>query len=589
MKILKTILQSFKKTKILIILFFILSIILNYLVTYIPVVIQYFIDIALKTNTNNLILDKIYSTFSNNFNFIGSTCIVLIFIQLLIIISTYMRNIAKSKIIQEFQCELKLKLFTHIQNLSYQDFYNNSLADLVQSSTDDVNNIVNFINTWFTYILDIILIVVFAIFQIVNIDYRLSIIMIVSSILIMLLTKWYFSSSKKVLPKIIEMRKKLYSKFDDNLNNLKFIKLNNLQEKEIKTFSNILDESDVYHKEKVKIDASYNKGIELIVKLQAPFIFILSGYLYIKSKVTIGSIYVTLNYSNKVTKSFTDIAELIEGYSLFIESYKRLAELLELTQENENVKNDLHITNRKIIFKNASIIVNGKIILKDLNFTINENEKVIICGATGSGKSILLKTLVGFYEYTGSIKIGNIEVRDLNKKEIRENICLLLQDSYLFSRTIAENIKILVPCMPYEDMVSMSKFFSFDEDVKKLKDGYDSEIGKRGTVLSKGQRQRLVLIRAFTKPKPIMIFDDSFSAIDRVNKSNILNNLMNIKTSFTKIFVSHNIDLARLFDKVIFLENETAVVSTYEELIRTNKNYKNIHDLSIDNIGEEYV
>ena len=304
--------------------------------------------------------------------------------------------------------------------------------------------------------------------------------------------------------------------------------------------------------------------------------------------ISIGSIYVTLSYSNKITKSFTDIADIIEALNLFRESYKRLDNLLKLTQEDENSINDIEINDRTITFENASIIVNGTTILENLNFKINENEMVIVLGSTGSGKSILLKTLIGFYEYKGSIKIGNIGISKLNKKQIRENICLLLQDSYLFSRTIAENIKILVPYLPYEEMVNISKFFTLDDDVQKLKDGYDSKIGKKGIALSKGQRQRLVLVRAFTKIKPIMIFDDSFSAIDRINKKQIYNNLMSLDSKFTKIVITHDIGLAKNFDKVIYINNKKALVGTHEELLN-NADYRKVYELDQDKLEEDYI
>jgi len=322
----------------------------------------------------------------------------------------------------------------------------------------------------------------------------------------------------------------------------------------------LMHKKEIYKlKEKVKMDSNYNIGVENVVKFGPPLIFILSSYLYMIGSISIGSIYVTLSYSNKVTKSFTDISEIIESLNLFRQSYVRLNNLLELMIE-ENDKNNIEIKDTKIVFNNANIIVNGCVILENLNFEINENEEVIVVGSTGSGKSIMLKTLIGFYDYTGSIKIGNIEIRDLNKKMIRENICLLLQDSYLFSRTIAENIKILVPYMPYKEMINISKFFSLDDDVQKLKDGYNSKIGKKGIALSKGQRQRLVLARAFTKLKKVMIFDDSFSAIDRINKKKILNNLMSIKDEFTKIIITHDIGLAEKFDKVIFINNKSVIM-----------------------------
>ena len=542
MKFLKTIISSLKSTKIYIILFFTLSIILNYLTTYIPVIIQYFIDYILRQNAKNYILDNIVKLFQDKFSFIVSICIILVAVQLTIVISTYLRSIIKTKIIQEFQYELKLKLFEHIQNLTYQDFYHNSLANLVQNSTEDVNNIVKFIESQLTYILDIILIIIFAIVQLISIDLRLSSIMIICSLIIIYMSIWYYRNSKDVIKGRLEKQRKLYAKMNDNYENLKFIKLNNLQEQEKADFELINREFNNFNKQKVVIDTNYKIVISSIVKLQPAIIFILSGYLYILGVVTIGSIYVTINYSNKITRAFTDMSEIIEALNLFRASYSRLNELLELTKEETSIAKEINITNKKITFSNANIIVNGETILRNLNFTIEENEKVMIIGATGSGKTILLKTLVGFYEYTGSIKIGEYEIRDLNKKAIRDNICLLLQDSYLFSKTIAENIKILVPCMPYNDMVKISKFFAFDKDVQKLKNGYDSKIGRKGIALSKGQKQRLVLIRAFTKTKPIMIFDDSFSAIDKSNKREILNNLMNIKEKFTKIMITHDIE-----------------------------------------------
>ena len=588
MKFFKAIISSLKNTKLLVLIFFTLSIALSYLTTYIPVVIQYFVDTILHQNTQNEVLEKIVNLYGTKIGFIATICITLVIIQLSIIIFTYLRSIIKTKVIQEFQYELKLKLFNHIQNLTYQDFYNNSLADLVQNSSDDVNNIVNFLDTQLTYILDIVLIIIFAIGQLIHIDFRLSTIMIFLSSFIIIASVIYCKKSKSVIQKRIEMQKKLYSKMDDNFNNLKFIKLNNLQQSEEKEFSQIIEEGYKFHKEKVKMDIYYNIGVENIVRFGPPLIFILSAYLYMANSISIGSIYVTLSYSNKVTKSFTDIANIIEAFNSFRESYIRLNNLLNLTVEDENIHKNLPINDRTITFKNANIIVNGTTLLENLNFEIKENENVIVVGSTGSGKSILLKTLIGFYKYTGSIKIGNTEVKDLNKKLIRENICLLLQDSYLFSRTIAENIKILVPYMPYEEMINISKFFAFDDDVQRLKDGYESKIGKKGISLSKGQRQRLILIRAFTKPKPIMIFDDSFSAIDKINKKQILDNLLNTEDNFTKIIITHDIGLAPNFDKIIYLNNKKAIIGTHEELLE-NENYNRIYKLNQDKIEEEYV
>ena len=588
MKLFKIIIASFKKTKMLILIFFLLSIVITYLTTYIPVIIQYFIDVLLNQNVNNASIEFFISLFNNKLSFIPIICILLFIIEGIIVLSTYIRTITKNKIIQEFQFELKIKLFNHIQNLTYQDFYKNSFADLVQNSTDDVNNIVNFIEKQFTYILDLILIIIFAIGQLANLNIRLSVVMIVATLIIIILSIWYFKKSKPIIENRIKAQKELYAKINDNYSNIKFMKVNNLQEKEKAKFNEVNDNNFEANKKKVILDSWYNMLNVNIVKIQAPFIFIISSILYAQGFITIGSIYVTINYAKKITRIFTDLAEILEFLNLCIVSYNRLNNLLNLTLEDENKDNNIQISDTTITFKDANIKVNGTTILSNLNFTIEPNEKVMIVGSTGSGKSILLKTLIGFYEYEGSIKIGKYEVKKLNKKAVRENICLLLQDSYLFSRTIAENIKILVPQISYPEIVELSSFFSFHSDVQKFNDGYDSKIGRNGIALSKGQKQRLVLVRAYTKPKPIMIFDDSFSAIDRINKKNILDNLLSLEDNSSKIFITHDIELAPKFEKIIYLNNGQAVSGTHEELLN-NKNYRNVYELNLDKVGEEYV
>lgn len=587
MKSFRLIIKSFKNTKFRIVLYVLFSLIIAYLTTLIPVIIQYFLDVLLNQSVSNVIIEKIISIFSNKLSFIPAMCLLLLLVKFILTFITYLRTIIKNKIIQEFQFNIKQTLFYHIQNLTYQDFYKKSLADLVQNMADDVKDIVTFIDKQLTYILDIILILVFAIIQLSGLDIRLSSIMIVSAIIMILLSIWLFRKSRPIVKERIESRRKLYDKIDDNYSNIKFIKVNNLQEEEIKRFEEVNENNFLTNKKKVVTDSIYNMTVANITKIQNPFIFILGTYLYIKGIISVGSIYVTISYSNKIGRGFQSFGEMFEYINTFAIAYTRLNELLNLTLEDK--ENNINITNSKIVFKDASIIVNDKKILTNLNFSIEPNEKIMIVGATGSGKSILAKTLVGFYDYEGSITIGGYEVKDLNKKNIRDTICLLLQDSYLFSKTIAENIKILMPYMSDEEMITLSKEFAFHDDVEKFNKKYESMLGKNGLTLSKGQRQRLVLIRAFTKLKSIMIFDDSFSAIDRINKKTIIDNLMSSNNdNCTKIFITHNVSLAPQFEKILFLNDGKAYFTTHDELLN-NKNYKKLYELSLNNIGDDYA
>ncbi len=160
----------------------------------------------------------------------------------------------------------------------------------------------------------------------------------------------------------------------------------------------------------------------------------------------------------------------------------------------------------------------------------------------------------------GKIKINGEDYKTYSIRSLRDKIGYIMQKVVIFDGTILENINYANKDISKDEIIEICKKMNLHEKIISLKDGYESKIGKKGIALSKGQRQRLVLVRAFTKPKSIMIFDDSFSAIDKVNKKQILDNLMNMENSFTKIVIAHDIELTRKFDKVIYINNKNVIV-----------------------------
>ena len=347
MKSFRLIIKSFKNTKFRIVLYVVFSLIIAYLTTFIPVIIQYFLDVLLKQNVSNTIIEKIIGTFNNKLPFIPMMCILLLLVKIILTLITYLRTIIKNKIIQEFQFNIKQTLFYHIQNLTYQDFYKKSLADLVQNMSDDAKDIVTFIDKQLTYILDIILILLFAIIQLSELDIRLSSIMIISAIIMILLSIWLFRKSRPIIKERINARKKLYDKIDDNYSNIKFIKVNNLQEEEIRRFKEVNQNNFLMNKKKVVTDSIYKMTVENITKIQNPFIFILGTYLYIKGIISVGSIYVTISYSNKIGRGFQTFGEMFEYINTFAIAYTRLNELLSLTLEDK--ENNIKIITKKAI------------------------------------------------------------------------------------------------------------------------------------------------------------------------------------------------------------------------------------------------
>ncbi len=587
MKLLKIILECIKKKIIYVILFIIFSVFSMYLITYIPIIISYGINHIMGNNDSIYFLDPLLKNVNDVKIYLVIICLILLFVQGIICLLNYFKSRVKDKFIQRFQYELKHNIFNHIQELTYTSFYNNSVADLVQKASSDINKLVSFIDRQLIFFVDLFLLIIFIGFRLFKIHYLFLILIFFISLLIIVRSVWYFKKCSPFLNKLIHVSNKAYEKLEDNYRNIKFIKLNNLEEKSVKDFNEIVDENKKYLDLKYYYDDKYYSFVMFTSMINSPLNFILGAILLATGKITLPIMLVVFDYSSKIINQFSEFHHVLEEFNDFILSYKRISNLVNLTVEDNKIKN-ITLNDYNIEFIDVTITLGDKVILKNLNFKINENEKVLIVGKTGSGKTILFKTLIGFYDYSGSITIGGVELREMNRKNIREYVCMILQDSYIYSKTIRDNIKVLDQYIPDNFMIDLSKEFMLHDDIVNLKDGYNTMLGSYGIKLSKGQNQRLILTRSFVKPKNIMIFDDSFSAIDNKNKKVILRDLLTKKDNFTKIIVTYDILNAPLFDKILYINNGKLKAGTHNTLVSTDKTYKKIYDIASDKVGDSY-
>ena len=586
MKFLKVLLSCVKSKVIYVILFLIFSVLSMYLLTYIPVIISYGINHIIGNNDSIIFFDKMLSHVNNVKMYLLFICLILLVVQGLICIFNYLKSRFKDKFIQEFQYNLKYRLFYHIQELTYTSFYNNSVADLVQKASTDINKIVNFLDRQLIFFVDLFLLIIFVGFRLFKIHYAFLILIFIISLLIVIRSIWYFKKCAPFLNKLIDISNDMYQTLEDDYKNINFIKLNNLEDSATKDFNELSEKNKECYRLKYLYDDKYYAFVMCMSMLNRPLNFILGGILLYFGKITIPIMLVIFDYSSRIINEFSEFHHVLEEFNDFIIAYKRINNLVCLTTEEAD-DNEINLNNYDIVFDNVTIKLNDKVILKNVNFEIKENEKVFIVGKTGSGKTILFKTLIGFYDYEGSIKLGGVELKEMNKKNIREYVCMILQDSYIYSKTVRDNIKILDQYIPDSYMIDLSKEFMLHDDIVSLKEGYNTMIGKDGIKLSKGQNQRLILTRTFVKPKNIMIFDDSFSAIDNKNKKEILKDLLSKRNNFTKIVVSYDISLAPSFDKILFIDNKEIIMDNHENMLK-NEKYKKIYDIGMDKVGDKY-
>ena len=456
-------------------------------------------------------------------------------------------------------------------------------SNVIQRVNNDATTYSEFFNSQINLFFDTIFIIIFAIAQTLKLNSTIGLFIGIICCLIVLLSIWYFKVSKPLVEDIVEMNREVINKTTIGIEESKMLKIFNRRDKEIEDFSKMNREYKRKDIKLAKIKILYGIGTHALRNFKEPFILLWGGILVVKGELTLATISILLTYSTKILDYVYESVDKLKTINEFIVAYKKLAELMKL-QEDKETKSNVEL-NGDIIFENVTIKLNDNTILQNLNFTIKKNENVAIIGDNGSGKTVISKTMLGFYDYTGNIYIGKYNIKDISKKSLRDYIGVVLQDTYLFTDTIKNNINITNKNIEDKKILEVLKLSEIYEDIKGFDSTINYMIGKGGNNISGGQKQRIVIARSLIKENKFIIFDDSLSKLDTKTKINILNNIIEMKKG--TIIISHDSEVVKKCDKVLFINNKTIEVGIHEELMKNNMLYKDIIEISNNKILED--
>lgn len=311
------------------------------------------------------------------------------------------------------------------------------------------------------------------------------------------------------------------------------------------------------------------------------FIFIIfGGYLVINNTISVGQFATVNGCLWCITSPMASVGNIINQFQQFNASVVKIRELEdeEPDIQNRNVKKRDTGLIGDIHFKNVTFAYDGDRVLKNINFSAKSGQTIALIGPTGSGKSTLINLLSRFYDPTyGTIYIDGINIKNIDIKTLRQNIASAMQDVFLFSDTIKNNIAYGAPNATYEDVERVARIADAHSFITKLSDGYDTMVGERGTGLSGGQRQRISLARALLKNPSILILDDTTSALDMETEYSIQENLK--ESHRTKIIIAHRISSVKSADLILVLNHGNLIEwGTHDELMEMNGYYKGVFD-----------
>lgn len=573
--------KTLKGTKIYIIITLILSAIYSRLLVYVPMFIQYAID-GVIIGEEDVIPSVIRKLFYLNDKI--SKIAILVLVLIMVNITIFIVNYIKSKINTKFNLiinrNVKEIVLEHIPKIEYMEFTHIDKSNVIQRVNNDATTYADFFNSQINLFFDTVFIIIFAVAQTLKLNSTIGLFIAIICCLIVLLSIWYFKVSKPLVEDIVEMNREVINKTAIGIEESKMLKIFNRKDKEIEDFSKMNREYKRKDIKLAKIKVLYGIGTHTLRNFKEPFILLWGGILVVRGELTLATISILLTYATKILEYVYNSVDKLKSINEFIVAYKKLSQLMKLEEDiekNPDVKLD-----GDIIFENVSIKINENTILENLNFTIKKNENIAIIGDNGSGKTVISKTLIGFYEYTGNIYIGNYNIKNVSKKSLRDYIGVVLQDTYLFTDTIKENINITNRYVKDEKIVEVCKLADIYEDIKCFDGTINYMIGKGGNNISGGQKQRIAIARNLIKENKFIILDDSLSKLDTKTKIYILNNI--IKMKIGTIIISHDSDVVKKCDKVLFINNKKIEVGKHEELMDKNQLYKEIIEVSKNKI-----
>lgn len=516
---------------------------------------------------------------------LDKVCLPLIFIIIGMVFGRFLWRICFFGVGIKVETSLRSRMFDHCKELSQQYYQVNKVGNLMSLFTNDLETVQSCFSNGILEFCDALFLGLLAFIKMLGMNLLLAGLSLIPMVLLLIvgLTIGRYMTEKWA------KRQEAFSMLSDfsqeSFAGIAVIKAFVKEGKELAAFRRLNKENEEANVNYTRLSVTLNVSITLLVESVICVILGYGGYLVYKGDFNPGQLVEFIGYFTSIVWPIMAVSELINSRSQCKASLDRISELLEAeidVKDGENVS-DISEIKGGIEFKNLTFRHPGGEYdaLKNVSFKINPGENVGIIGRTGAGKTTIVDLILRSYNVpNGTVFIDGRDINTIPIKTVRQGCAYVPQDNFLFSDTIENNIAFATDNGGFEDVVNAAKLSAVDDNIVEFAEGYKTVMGERGVTLSGGQKQRISIARALMKNAPILILDDSVSAVDVKTEKDILANLRSIRSGMTTILIAHRVTTIENMDKIIFVDDgRILAVGGHKELYESCPEYKLTVDL----------
>ena len=497
---------------------------------------------------------------------------------------------------ENFAKNLRDTLFTHAQKLPMKWHDRNQTGDIIQRCTSDVEVIRGFVVTQLLEVFRTAFLVITSFVMMFSMNVKLSCVVLLFVPIVIVYSTVFYKLIAKRFTTADEAEGELSTVVQENATGVRVVRAFGREQFEMERFD---EKNNAFAKLWIRLGtlSGVYWGIgDLITGLQVVAVIIFGVVEAVNGFISVGEFIAFAAYNSTLVWPIRGLGRILSDMSKAGVSFERVDYIIRSQEEEygkESVKNNeafdastYEVPAYDISFHHVSFAYEeGKDVLQDISFTVPEGRTFGILGGTGSGKSTVIQLLSRLYELKdnkGSISIGGREIKDIPIEELRRNIGMVLQEPFLYSRTIRENIAASVPDASMDEIRYAAQIACIDEAIMSFPDGYETLVGERGVTLSGGQKQRIAIARMLLQKAPIMVFDDSLSAVDSQTDYNIRRALKENMKEATVILISHRVTSLMGADEIMVLhQGKIEECGTHGELIQRNGIYRKIYEIQM--------